>query len=261
MAQPIRDHALESFSEETANVIEDKLWWVRGRKHIIREYLRAANAIAPTQRIIDIGCGSGGNLDVLAEFGRVTAVDRSDTLAARARRRNIATAVYSSEVFEMQETADIFTLFDVLEHIEDDTQFLLRLRSIARARHLLLVSVPACQWLFSAHDELLHHYRRYSKQSLRRVLMNAGYVTLRSGYFMSCLFPLAVGSRYVEKTAAFFGRKQAEVSIGAVPGWLGNVLTRLLQTEAILSRLVTFPVGLWLFALATPSGQGVGHTQ
>ena len=260
MTEPVRDHALEPLDEARARAIEDSLWWIRGRKHIIREYLTAANRVGGMQTIIDIGCGSGGNLDVLAEFGPVIGVDRSDTLAARARNRNVATAVYSGEIFNVPDasTASIFTLFDVLEHIEDDREFLLRLRSIASQKHLLLISVPACQWLFSSHDELLHHYRRYSKRSLRTLLANAGYATVKSSYFMSLLFPGVVLSRFADKATAFFGKKQTTVNVGAVPGRLNHVLTNILRTEALMSRLMAFPVGLWLFALAAPSDQGAG---
>jgi SAM-dependent methyltransferase len=252
MAEPIRDHALERMSEAEAMELEDTLWWAQGRKHIIREYLKAAKAAAPLGTVMDIGCGSGGNFDVLAEFGRVVGVDRSPVLVERARGRGIATAVYQQDVFGVPEVGatDIFTLFDVLEHIEEDGQFVSRLSRSGPRRHMLLISVPACQWLYSGHDQLLNHHRRYSKSGLEALLRNGGYEILKSGYFMCVLFPVAVLSRLTEKLGALLGRKQTGVRIGAVPGWMNGILANVLRAEAVMSGRVTLPIGLWLFALA-----------
>ena len=86
---PIQDHALEAMPDAESLLIEDRLWWVRGRKAIIKEYIERITRYGAISNIMDIGCGSGGNLDVLGGFGRVIGVEPSATLARRARGRGV----------------------------------------------------------------------------------------------------------------------------------------------------------------------------
>jgi SAM-dependent methyltransferase len=246
---------LEHISEEEALRIEDTLWWLRGRKAIIKRYMvraaaRGQSCQSPT--IMDIGCGSGGNLGVLADFGRVIGVEPSETLAHRARKRCIAEAIFSQDVRDLNECheVDIFTMFDVLEHIKHDSEFLGQLRDKAAHPHYLLISVPACQFMFGDHDRLLHHHRRYSSKMLRQALEEAGYRVREMSYFMFLLFPLALLARMKDRFMAMLGRKRATVELGDLPHYLGTLFSLTLRIEALVSKKMRFPVGLWLFALA-----------
>jgi hypothetical protein len=143
-------------------------------------------------------------------------------------------------------------MFDVLEHIENDVRFLEQLRGNASQAHLLLVSVPAVPSMWSNHDRILHHYRRYSKKMLRRTLEASGYTILRIDYFMFFLFPLAFVVRMKDKLLEILNRK-TEVELGDLPGFLSKLFVATLKTEAFLSGKASFPIGLWLFALAKKS--------
>ncbi|NIM13238.1 MAG: methyltransferase domain-containing protein [Candidatus Aminicenantes bacterium] len=252
MKQDIRDHAFENISEEKAAALEDTLWWLQGRKYIIRNYLQAAIKTKKIEKIMDVGCGSGGNFDVLAEFAKVVAVERSHPLVMRARARGIAEAVYEKDFFDLPDydKIDLFTLFDVLEHIEYDFEFFKKIKQIAPPNHMLLLSVPACQFLYSDHDRLLHHYRRYSRKTLHALLRDNGYEITRSSYFMFFLFPFALFSRFKEKVMRLFKKKQTSVNVGEVPNWLNRILTKILDMESRFSRHFSFPIGLWIFVLA-----------
>ncbi len=254
---PIQGHALEAMPDAESLRIEDRLWWVRGRKAIIREYLERAKRHGEISTIMDIGCGSGGTLDVLSHFGRLLGVEPSAVLARRARSRGIAEAVFQQDVLELDECREmkLFTMFDVLEHIETDKAFLVELRRKATQKHQLLVSVPACPFLYGDHDRILHHYRRYSGASLRSTLEDGGYRVLRMSYFLSFLFPLALFARMKDRLMAGFGRKRSMVEIGDIPPIVAVPLAATLKIEALLSRKVRFPIGLWLFALAESDGQ------
>lgn len=258
--QPIQDHALEPVSDAESLRIEDGLWWVRGRKAIIREYLDRARRHRSISKIMDIGCGSGGTLDVLGDFGSVVGVEPSETLARRAKSRGIAKTVFQKDALELDECGDmdLFTMFDVLEHIEADAGFLTRLRAKAAHKHLLLVSVPACRFLYGDHDRILHHYRRYSGKMLRATLEQGGYEVLHMSYFMFFLFPFALLARMKDKLLSKLGRKNASVEIGYFPPFLSIPFEATLKVEASLSRSLRFPIGLWLFALAV--SKDIGET-
>ena len=248
----IKDHATEFFHDKEAFEIEDTLWWTVGRRSILASFLKRAEREATIRQILEIGCGSGGDLGLLSKYGAVSGVERSPILARRARARNVAKEIYEKDFFELDLSNyfDLFCLFDVLEHIEDDNAFLKRLSEHAGPGDLLLLSVPACQFLYSQHDALLHHYRRYSRIGVEMLLRNNGYKIIMSSYFVFFLFPIVAVSRMNEKLMSMLGRKQTEVKLGRVPAWINTILTGVLKTEAFISRLVRFPIGVWVIALA-----------
>ena len=137
---------MDFIDEEKALEVENSLWWVIGRKKIIRIFLEGVKiSHKKNSLIMDIGCGSGGNLDVLSEFGDVVGVEPSKILLKRAKSRKIAKNIYSAQPWKLNfiKKIKIFTMFDVLEHIKYDRKFLSKLKSSANKNHLLFISVPA----------------------------------------------------------------------------------------------------------------------
>jgi SAM-dependent methyltransferase len=251
----IADHATEFLDAAEALRLEDTLWWCVGRRAILKRYLDRTRREVPQARILEIGCGSGGNLGLLAGYGEVSAVERSAVLAERARARSVAAAVYTGDVRELDLPArfELTCLLDVLEHAEDDDAFLTALDRIAQPGHLLLLTVPACACLWSPHDELLHHYRRYSKRGVERLLRRHGYTVLKGSYFVFFLFPLVAAARLGERLRARLGRAPAAVNVGVVPRWANTALVRLLELEAAIAERVPLPIGVWFVALAKKS--------
>jgi SAM-dependent methyltransferase len=254
----VRDHATEFFDDADAIAIEDGIWWAAGRRFIIRTYLDLMRsdigAEGPLQ-ILEIGCGSGGDLPLLAQYGIVQGLERSPILARRARRRGAASHVHESASLADCAASfggvNVLCSFDVLEHIEDDDAFVRQMAATGRPDHWLLLSVPACPFLYGSHDVKLHHYRRYSRRSLTRLLERHGYEIVRSSYFMFLLFPVAVLARVAETIKErWLGIRSDAVSIGRVPASVNKALIRVLQLEARAGRHVRFPIGLWVFALA-----------
>lgn len=253
MSHQVHDHALEYLEDDTEALrIEDNLWWIRGRKEIIRKYLAICtkDVIKPT--IMDVGCGSGGNLDVLREFGEVFGVEPSAVLARRARGRNLATAIYEEDVASLvqAEGMNVFTLFDVLEHIEDDRGFLSSMRNRAGKPHRLLLSVPACPALYGDHDVILHHFRRYNRGMLHEAITSSGYKLKFMSYHMTLTFPLAIAVRVKDKILKMLGKKKTSIELGDVPPVLSAILQSTLTAEARCVPGLPLPFGLWLFAVA-----------
>jgi SAM-dependent methyltransferase len=248
----VKDHAFEHFSDQDAKDIEDRLWWMQGRKDIIRCYLKLAIGKLSNPRIMDVGCGSGGNLGVLSEFGKVTGLEPSPILARRSRERGVAEAVFEEDVGTLDATkeVDVFTMFDVLEHIESDMQFISSIKRQACQPHRLLISVPACPQLYGEHDRILHHYRRYDRRMLRSLLEENGYEVEQLSYHMTLLFPLAMAARVKDKVCQVFGSKRDQIELGDVPPALSKVLGAMLAAEARFVGRMTLPFGLWLFAVA-----------
>jgi len=255
--RPLKDHAFEPIAAEDARELEDTLWWMVGRRSIIRNYLELAKQHMPLHLIMDVGCGSGGNLDLLSRYATVIGVERSRVLADRAAVRNAAIKIIMSDVLDLEpeESVTMFTMFDVLEHIEHDDDFIRKLSTLGSPSHLLLISVPACRFLYSQHDELLHHHRRYSRETLRDLLTSNDYDVLASSYFLFFIFPVVLLSRITERITSAFGWRRMQPNIGVVPRWLNWALIRIIQFEAFLGSRFRYPVGVWLFALAIYRGR------
>ena len=147
---------------------DDDHWWYRGRRRFLRAELDRL-PIAPGARLLDAGCGSGRTLDELARYGRVSGADVSPEAVLAARRRG-HDDVHRARVEELpfpDATFDVVTCLDVVEHTPDDRATLAELWRVTRPGGLLLVTVPAYQALWSWHDEVNLHFRRYDSPSLR----------------------------------------------------------------------------------------------
>jgi SAM-dependent methyltransferase len=201
-------------------------------------------------RILDAGCGSGRNMLELARHGTVAGVELSATSAALARARGVGEVIEGS-VLEMPFEAASFDLavsLDVIEHLGDDLAALRELRRVVAPGGALLVTVPAYQWLWSGHDEINHHHRRYTRRSLQRVAEEAGWETVRTTYFNSLLLPVAIVLRVLDR----FSRATTESSLDlwVPPEPLNWLLERPLALEAaIIARGGRIPAGLSLLTL------------
>jgi SAM-dependent methyltransferase len=228
---------------------EDRHWWYRGRRSVLERVIDDLRLPARA-RILDAGCGSGRNMVEFARHGTVTGIELSPTSVELARKREAGDVVEGS-VLDMPFDAGSFDLaasLDVIEHLQDDLQALRELRRVVVPGGSLLVTVPAYQWLWSGHDEINHHHRRYTRRSLQRVGEQAGWQQVRTTYFNSLLLPAAIALRVLDR----FSRKTTESSLDLwvppVPvNWL---LERPLALEsALIGRGGRIPAGLSLLAV------------
>jgi SAM-dependent methyltransferase len=228
---------------------EDTHWWYRGRRAVLE---RVIDGLGPPARarILDAGCGSGRNMVELARRGSVTGIELSETSVRVARERHVG-EVISGSVLQMpfaENSFDLAVCLDVIEHLEDDLAALRELRRVVAPGGSLLVTVPAYQWLWSGHDEVNHHFRRYTRRSLQRVAEQAGWRQVRSTHFNSLLLPVAVLLRVLDR----FSRKTTESSLDlwVPPQPLNWLLERpLLLEAALIGRGTRIPAGLSLLAV------------
>jgi SAM-dependent methyltransferase len=238
-----RDYELQTHQAE------DRHWWYRGRRTVLEGVLRGLNLPAGT-RILDAGCGSGRNMIELARYGTVTGVELSETSVALARERRSGEVVAGS-VLEMPFPDHSFELavsLDVIEHLEDDLTALRELRRTVAPGGALLVTVPAYQWLWSGHDEINHHHRRYTRRSLKRVAEQAGWRQVRTTYFNFLLLPVAILLRVLDRVNT--KTTESSLDLWVPPEPLNWLLERPLALEAaMIKRGGRIPAGLSLLAV------------
>jgi SAM-dependent methyltransferase len=235
--------------ERQTHQAEDRHWWYRGRRTVL-EGVVAGLALPHGARILDAGCGSGRNMLELARFGTVTGVELSDTSVALARERDMGEVV-SGSVLEMpfaDASFDLAVSLDVIEHLEDDEGALRELRRTVSAGGALLVTVPAYQWLWSGHDEINHHHRRYTRRSLQLVAERAGWRQLRTTYFNSLLLPVAILLRVLDRVNT--KTTESSLDLWVPPEPVNRLLERPLALEAgLIARGGRIPAGLSLLAV------------
>ena len=157
--------------------LEDRHWWFRERRAILARWLRglARSGVVPGTTL-DIGAAAGGNTRVLRTHGwRPVALEYSGDGARVARDRGLT--VVRGDATNLPagaSTVDLVTAFDVIEHIEDDYLAVAEIRRVLRPGGTLLVTVPCDMRLWSAHDVAGHHFRRYDRDGLRRVIGKTG---------------------------------------------------------------------------------------
>jgi SAM-dependent methyltransferase len=228
---------------------EDRHWWYRGRRRVLENVI-AGLGLPEGARILDAGCGSGRNMVELARHGTVTGIELSETSVRLARERGTGEVVLGS-VTEMpfaEDSFDFAVCLDVIEHLEDDGAALRELRRVIAPGGPLLVTVPAYQWLWSGHDEVNHHKRRYTDGTLQHVAERSGWREARSTHFNALLLPAAIMLRVLDR----FSRKTTESSLDlwVPPQPLNWLLERPLRLEAsLIGRGARIPAGLSLLAV------------
>jgi SAM-dependent methyltransferase len=229
---------------------EDRHWWYRGRRRLLDRVISAI-ALPPGARILDAGCGSGRNMVELARYGTVAGVEVSPESAKVARERDLGEVVEGSidAMPFAEDSFDLAVCLDVIEHLEDDHAALVELRRVIAPGGALLVTVPAYPWLWSSHDTINQHRRRYTRRSLLAAAEGAGWRAERVSYFNSLLLPVAIAMRALERVRPADSETSPDLWIPPAP--LNRLLEQPLHLEAaIIGRNGhTLPAGLSLLAL------------
>jgi SAM-dependent methyltransferase len=220
-------------------------WWFRGRLAVILAVLR--RQLPPRRlRLLELGCGTGNVLEALGEFGEAVGMESHPELLAAARRRGVdarAGALPGDLVVEPG-WADVVLLLDVLEHLDDDLAALRAARRTLGDDGVLVLTVPALPWLWTAHDVTLGHRRRYTAGSLRRRVERSGFTVTRATYFNTLLFPI-VGLVRIWHRA----RRHVDHDLHRPPEPLNRLLAALFALERFLAPRVRLPVGSSLLLL------------
>jgi SAM-dependent methyltransferase len=235
--------------EQQTHDLEETHWWYRARRRMIAALL-AGTTLAEPCRILDAGCGSGRNLEMLARFGTVTGVEPAPLSVAAARARGVGRVVQGSlDSLPVESNAfDLVVCLDVLEHVDDDLAAMRDLRRVTANGGRLLITVPAHRWLWGTHDELSGHMRRYTRASLLSVAAAAGWQPLRvTGFNASLLGPIAL-ARASDRVLG--RRRRARSDLARTPGWLDGLLGLVLGAEGrLIGSGRSLPFGVSLVAL------------
>ena len=226
-------------------------WWYRARRDILADYVTRYAGLPKDARILEIGCGTGHNLPMLGAFGRVEAIEIDPAARAIASARlgePVGDAPLPTLAGVERGAYDLIAVLDVVEHIEDDVGALRAMAACLKPAGKILITVPAHQWMWSAHDVVNHHHRRYSKATLKAAIASAGLKPARLGYFNSLLFPLAAAARVAGRLT---GRDDSDDTPPAKP--LNTAFEAIFRLERHLVGRVPMTPGVSIVTLAEPA--------
>jgi 2-polyprenyl-3-methyl-5-hydroxy-6-metoxy-1,4-benzoquinol methylase len=232
--------------------IERVHWWYVARRKIVFDWVFRVLANYSGPRILDVGCGTGFNVEYLQTRGhsRVMGLDFSAEALTFCRSRNLTNCVCgdATRIPLRQETFDVIMAWDMIEHLEDDRQALREFARLLRHGGSVIIFAPAFNFLWGLQDEVSHHRRRYTAGELRQKLKAAGLSVKKLTYANMFLFPLIWAGRMVLRLTGndIQGTSENDLS----PDWSSGLLQAIFSAECPLLRYVDFPFGVSLLCVA-----------
>jgi len=239
-----------SLYEEHATLEQDH-WWFVARRAIVASVLARHLPPVDSRRVLDVGCGTGGMLPMLARFGDVSGLESETIAVEHCHRAHAEIEVRQGDIpvdVPSDASLDVVTAFDVIEHIEDDLGALGALREALRPGGAAVVTVPALTWLWSDHDVVNGHHRRYERRGLTEVIDRAGLSLVHVSSFNTVLLPGIALARLGQRLRP---RPVTPDSDFTMPSARVNaVLTRAMGAERSVVARRGLPIGVSLVAVA-----------
>lgn len=222
-------------------------WWFTARRDILSDLIGRAVPLPPRPRLLEVGCGTGHNFDMLRRFGELDATE-IDAPAREMASVRLGRAVGGAALPELPGVPDaryhLVALLDVLEHVADDVGALRGIERTLAPDGRILLTVPANPWMWSAHDEVHHHHRRYTADTLRAIVAKAGLHVELLSHFNSLLYPVAAAARLAGKA-----RGKTTSDDGMPPPAVNGALAGIFGLERHLVGRVPLPFGVSLVAI------------
>ena len=219
----------------------EQSWWYKGRALAIRSMLARAGVSSPVESVLDFGAGFGGMYAELARLSTHVYAFEPDANARAIAAQHGYASTYTTSAEALSRQYGLIGLFDVIEHIEDDLFFLRSLHEALTPDGLLIITVPAFQFLWSEHDIAHQHFRRYSKNSLSRLLSGAGYEIIAISYWNTLLFIPAAVVRLLGRSGS---------SALGLSGFINTLLLLMVTIESKILHLCPLPFGVSLVVVA-----------
>ena len=236
------------------NRVEDSHWWYVGRRAILESFLetitQSLNSEAQSPKILDVGCGTGGNLEMLKRFGAAEGVDVSDDALEFCQSKGLTVHKGLAEELPFaDESFDVVTALDVIEHLDDDIAGLREMFRILKKGGKTLIFVPAFMWLWGVQDDVSNHRIRYTKKQITERLEKAGFEIERATYANWTFFAPILGGRTLMKLTGIKPESENNVNVSALNGVFG----KLFGAERFWLKRANFPFGVSVVIVAKKS--------
>lgn len=231
--------------------VEDSHWWFVGRRAILESFLNSIVEKLRTPnselRILDVGCGTGANIEMLSQYGEAEGVDVSDDALEFCRRKGLKVQKGLAEKLPYEdENFDLTTALDVIEHLDDDVAGLKEMYRVTRTGGYSLIFVPAFMWLWGVQDDISNHRIRYTRQQIVERIEKAGYTVERATYANFTFFAPILAGRVFMKLTGIKPESENNINVSALNGFFGKLFS---AERHLLSRM-NFPFGVSIVIVA-----------
>jgi len=233
---------------DNMRTIEREHWWFVARRSILSDQISRLS-IGPDARILEVGCGTGGNIPMLQAFGDVVGIEPDDLsrdYAQSATGSQVLSGLLPAGLPAFDTRFDLIAALDVLEHVDADAASVEALGGLLKPGGKMLTTVPAHPWMWSRHDVAHHHKRRYRKADYESLFRTAGLRILKTSYFNTVLFPAIASVRAAQRLTRNEGAGDDAMPSPAV----NSVLAALFGAERELLRSFNLPVGVSILLIA-----------
>jgi ubiquinone/menaquinone biosynthesis C-methylase UbiE len=243
--------------------LENSYWWFQGRRAIISGLLRR-NMLAGGRRwrILDVGCGTGLMLEHLKDLGQEPAgLDLHSLSMFYCKRRGIKKLI-RGDVTALpfpDNSFDLILALDLIEHVEDDRGLLREFHRVCAPGGKVMITAPAHPFLWSDHDEALHHFRRYRHRPFLSLLREAGFHPIRYSYAITLVYAPIVAFRVLQRLVKRRGKPKTHLI--ELPQWINQALIGILRLEGALLERMNLPFGVSLLALLERQQEAAPQTK
>jgi 2-polyprenyl-3-methyl-5-hydroxy-6-metoxy-1,4-benzoquinol methylase len=234
---------------------ENNHWWFKWRFDMITDIVESLPR-DKNFRMLDAGCGTGQMTKLLEGYGEAIGLEIAPEAIEFARKRGVKNIVQGSITDPPFDSAsfDLVLSLDVIEHVDNDVQILESLFEVVKPGGYLIVTVPAFQSLWSSHDEINHHKRRYRVPQLRKMITDAGFDVSKVTYCNTAFFVPVLATRKF-KTAIRSLRHEDDINnpesdLVTYPKPVNDLLYHIVSTETKLTKHVDLPFGVSILAVA-----------
>ena len=242
---------MEQHTYGIMNDVEDKHWWFVGRRAILESFMeriRLSFVSRPSSlKILDVGCGTGANLEMLAQFGESEGVDVSAEALEFCKKKGLKVHSGLAEELPFEDQSfDVVTALDVIEHLDDDIAGLKEMNRVLKNDGQTLIFVPAFMWLWGVQDDISNHRIRYTRKEIVARLQSAGFEIERATYANITFFmPILLG-RVLMKIIGIKPESENNVNISALNGFFGKIFS----AERFWLKWANFPFGVSIVIVA-----------
>ncbi len=235
---------MEKGYEEKYHAFEENNWWFQSRRHTI---LSMIENLPKDSKIIDIGCSGGVLLNALKShgFSNITGIDFSPEAIDKCKKNNISSCFImdAHNPDFKDETFDLAIVSDCMEHLKDDEIALKNWNRILKKGGQAIIFVPAFMSLWSDHDTVNYHFRRYTKKELIDKSIRSGFLVSKSSYWNFLMFfPVYIFRKL--KNVMRDTRKKPEDNLQHFNPFSNYILKSWLSIENIFFKLWGLPVGV-----------------
>jgi SAM-dependent methyltransferase len=241
--------------------VEGSHWWFVGRRAILESFLKSivdkmSKSLAPLDadkgvrfplRILDVGCGTGANIEMLSQYGDAEGVDVSDDALEFCRKKGLTVQKGLAERLPYDDGSfDLTTALDVIEHLDDDVEGLKEMYRVTREGGYSLFFVPAFMWLWGVQDDISNHRIRYTRSQIIERIERAGYKVERATYANITFFPPILAGRTLMKLTGIKPESENNITISGLNGIMGKIFS----SESLWLKNFNLPFGVSIVVVA-----------